>query len=272
MATNTPFNFFQIDAFTEHAFGGNPAAVVILTKAADDAWMQQMAQEVNLAETAFAWPHEDPFKRAWRLRWFTPVEEVALCGHGTLATAFVLWSEGFLKPTQAAQFETMSGRLSAEYQPNGTITLHFPASQVSPTTAPSGLLAALGLADGEVFHAGDVYLIALDSAETVRTLAPDFNALAALTAVERVMVTAADDGEYDFVSRYFTMNPAMPEDSVTGSAHCKLGPFWAQRLGKSSLRAYQASPRGGAIAVEVADETVKLSGKAVAIIKGQLLI
>ena len=272
MTPKSQLNFFQIDAFTDQAFRGNPAAIVILTKAADAAWMQTVAMEMNLSETAFAWPHEDPFTRAWRLRWFTPATEVALCGHATLATAFVLWSEGYLRPDQSAQFETKSGRLSAEYAPNGNITLNFPRQTATEAAAPDGLLNALGI-DAAVVSKNDTdYLVEVDSAETVRNLAPDFAALAQVKA-RGVMVTApADSSEHDFVSRFFAPASGIPEDPVTGSAHCCLAPYWAEKLGKTTLIGYQASPRSGTVHVELDSDRVKLSGKAVAIVKGQLLV
>lgn len=264
------FPIFQIDAFTAEPFRGNPAAVVILPAPQSEAWMQAVAGEMNLSETAFVAPHEDPFARRYRLRWFTPQTEVELCGHATLATAHALWSEGYLRPTEAARFLTLSGLLTCTYDPSGWITMDFPATPAEPAAAPPGLLEALGAPARFVGRSPFDYLVELETAEHVRALRPDLARLAAVPA-RGVMATApADQPGYDFVSRFFGPAVGVPEDPVTGSAHCCLGPFWGARLGKSALVGYQASARGGVVRVALEGERVRLSGQAVTVLRGEL--
>ena len=257
---------YQVDAFTDKPFRGNPAAVCILPEPRDEAWMQAVAREMNLSETAFLHRQEDGF----RLRWFTPVVEVELCGHATLTSAHILWEIGVLAPEEQARFRTRSGLLTAERK-GEEIELDFPATPDEPASAPPGLREALGVAPIYVGKSRYDYLIEVESEKQVRGLRPDFGKLKALS-VRGVMVTsAATTPGYDFVSRFFAPGAGIDEDPVTGSAHCCLGPYWSRRLGKEELVAYQASARGGVVRVRVEGERVKLGGRAVTVLRGELV-
>jgi PhzF family phenazine biosynthesis protein len=257
---------YQVDAFTDQLFAGNPAAVCLLPAPREKHWMQMVAREMNLSETAFLHPEND----GWRLRWFTPAVEVALCGHATLASAHVLWETGQLTPTATALFYTESGLLTAERN-GSSIELNFPAKIAAPTQAPAGLAEALGVKPLFVGRSAFDYLVAIDSATTLRAIRPDFSKLGELP-VRGVIVTArSDQTEFDFVSRFFAPASGVNEDPVTGSAHCTLGPFWQERLNKSDFRAYQASARGGVVKVRVAGGRVFLGGGAVTVLRGELL-
>ena len=257
---------WQVDAFTDEPFRGNPAAVCILEAPADEDRMQRIALEMNLSETAFVGPRGDGFE----LRWFTPACEVRLCGHATLASAHVLWTEGFVEPSDQIAFYTLhSGTLTAR-RAGGRIELDFPARPPEEIEPPDGLVEALGLEPVLVARAArDVLVLARDEA-TVRALNPDFTRLARVDA-RGVMVTAVAE-DYDFVSRFFAPAVGIDEDPVTGSAHCALCPFWAERLGKTSMVGYQASPRGGVVAVTLSGDRVLLGGSAVTTVRGELLV
>jgi PhzF family phenazine biosynthesis protein len=256
---------FQADAFTDKAFAGNPAAVCILTEPRDDAWMQNLAREMNLSETAFLRKQQD----GYGLRWFTPAVEVALCGHATLASAHILWETAMLAPNEQARFHTLSGLLTAERK-GDWIELNFPATPEQQATPPSRLVEALGVAPKYVGKSKFDYLVEVDTEETVRNLKPDFGLLRAMQ-VRGVMVTSqATTAGYDFVSRFFAPGSGIDEDPVTGSAHCCLGPFWSKRLGKNELTAFQASRRGGTVRVRVGGDRVYLSGQAVTVFRGEL--
>jgi PhzF family phenazine biosynthesis protein len=256
---------FQANAFTDKAFAGNPAAVCILTDPRDDAWMQNLAREMNLSETAFLRKQED----GYGLRWFTPAVEVALCGHATLASAHILWETAMLAPREQARFHTLSGLLTAERKGNW-IELNFPATPEQQATPPPRLMEALGVAPKYVGKSKFDYLVEVDTEETVRNLKPDFGLLRAMQ-VRGVMVTSqATMAGYDFVSRFFAPGSGIDEDPVTGSAHCCLGPFWSKRLGKNELTAFQASRRGGTVRVRVGGDRVYLSGQAVTALRGEL--
>jgi PhzF family phenazine biosynthesis protein len=256
---------FQADAFTDKAFAGNPAAVCILTESRDDTWMQNLAREMNLSETAFLRKQAD----GYGLRWFTPAVEVALCGHATLASSHILWETEMLAPTEQARFHTLSGLLTAERK-GDWIQLNFPATPEQSATAPPRLMQALGVTPKYVGKSKFDYLVEVDEEKAVRNLTPDFALLRAIQ-VRGVMVTSqATSPGYDFVSRFFAPGSGIDEDPVTGSAHCCLGPFWASRLGKNELTAYQASRRGGTVRVRVSGDRVYLSGKAVTVFRGEL--
>jgi PhzF family phenazine biosynthesis protein len=257
--------FTQVDAFTDRAFAGNPAAVCILQGPVEARWMQQLANEMNLAETAFLYREGD----AYRLRWFTPTVEVDLCGHATLASAHVLWEDGHLPPDEAAQFDTRSGRLTATRQ-GDLIQLDFPASPPDPCEPPEALRAALAWSPRFVGRNALDYLVELDSAEQVRTLAPDMQALATLPSRAVIVTSRADADEYEIISRCFAPAAGIPEDPVTGSAHCTLAAYWAPKLGKPSFTAYQASSRGGFVHVTLAGERALISGKAITVLRGEL--
>jgi PhzF family phenazine biosynthesis protein len=255
----------QVDAFTASAYGGNPAAVCALSEARPDSWMQQVAQEMNLSETAFFYPEAD----GYRLRWFTPTVEVDLCGHATLATCHVLWSEGHLSDEQPAKFYTRSGVLTAR-RLDDWIELNFPANPSHPIAEPEGLADALGAAPQAIVENSLGYLVELESAATVRDLKPNFAALGQFP-VHGVIVTSRGDAPYDFVSRFFAPAIGIDEDPVTGAAHCCLSPYWREKLGKTTFLAHQSSARGGVVKVEDEGNRVRLSGQAVTVFKGELL-
>jgi PhzF family phenazine biosynthesis protein len=256
----------QVDAFTDTAFSGNPAAVCLLPGPAEAPWMQAVAREMNLSETAFLYPEEG----AYRLRWFTPAVEVDLCGHATVASAHVLWETGRVPGGTRIEFLTRSGLLSAERR-GAWIELDFPAKPVVAAEAPGDLLAALGTEGRVVGRNQFDYLVEVDAEQTVRRLAPDSRRLATLP-VRGVIVTSRSQGSgWDFVSRFFAPGSGIDEDPVTGSAHCALGPFWGERLGKRELVGYQASARGGVVRVRLAGDRVHLGGQAVTILRGELV-
>ena len=256
---------FQVDAFTEKPFAGNPAAVCLLPEPRGEVWMQQVAREMNLAETAFLCRQEDGFD----LRWFTPAAEVDLCGHATLASAHTLWETEELSPAEQARFHTRSGLLTAERR-GDWIEMNFPAILNEPATAPLQLSQALEVTPRYLGKAGPNYLIEMDSEETVRNLKPDLALFKTLPVQGVIVTSAAASSKYDFVSRYFAPKVGVDEDPVTGSAHCSLGPFWSQRLGKTEFVAYQASARGGIVGVRLSQDRVYLSGRAVTILRGEL--
>jgi PhzF family phenazine biosynthesis protein len=257
---------FQVDAFTDQPFAGNPAGVCILPGPADEKWMQNVAGEMNLSETAFLYRQKDNFN----LRWFTPTVEVDLCGHATLASAHILWQNKHLMPHQQAHFETRSGLLTAEHTA-GWIELNFPSEPAETVAEPDGLTDALGVSAKYVGQNRFSYLVEVDSAETVRSLRPDFAKLNCISNKGFNVTSRSDRKEYDFISRFFAPGFGINEDPVTGSAHCCLGPYWAKKLGKRDLTAYQASPRGGVVRVRVEDRRIILGGQSVTVLHGTLL-
>jgi PhzF family phenazine biosynthesis protein len=256
---------FQVDAFADRAFAGNPAAVCLLDGPADADWMQAVAAEMNLSETAFL--HRDG--AGYALRWFTPVAEVALCGHATLASAHALWESGRESGGAPIAFATLSGTLTAS-RDGGWIAMDFPATPPEPADAPAGLAEALGLPARWTGRSPFDWLVELASPGEVARVRPDMAALAEIEG-RGVIVTAAGgrDGA-DVTSRYFAPGFGIPEDPVTGSAHCALGPFWAERLGRERLVCHQASARGGIVRVDVRGDRVLLSGRAVTVFEGRL--
>jgi PhzF family phenazine biosynthesis protein len=262
-----PIRIVQVDAFTNRAFSGNPAAVCVLPSARSEAWMKDVAREMNLSETAFLVPTDDG---GFHLRWFTPAVEVALCGHATVASAHVLWQDGHLPSGLQARFHTLSGLLTADRR-GDWIELDFPAKLAAAAEAPPQLLPALGIAQARFVgkNAFD-YLVEIDSEQELRALSPDHSTLRKLP-VRGIIVTARGSGEFDFVSRFFAPGSGIDEDPVTGSAHTALGPYWAERLGKSEFVAFQASARGGIVRVRVNGDRVLLGGQAVTIMTGELL-
>ncbi|MGE5849274.1 MAG: PhzF family phenazine biosynthesis protein [Candidatus Methylomirabilota bacterium] len=256
---------FQVDAFTDRPFAGNPAAVCILLEPRDAAWMQSVAAEMNLAETAFLLQQGDVFN----LRWFTPTIEVDLCGHATLASAHVLWEAGYLKPDQPARFSTRSGLLTCERK-GKWIAMDFPAEPDEKTSPPPGLEKALGVRASYVGKNRFDYVLEIDSEDTVRRLRPDLTLLEKIPTRGFIVTSRASSPGYDFVSRFFAPGAGIPEDPVTGSAHCCLGPFWRTRLHKDEFVAYQASPRGGVVRVRLAGSRVFLGGQAVTVLRGEL--
>jgi len=257
---------FQVDAFTGKAFSGNPAAVCVLPRPAGAAWMQDVAREMNLSETAFLSARDDGFD----LRWFTPALEVELCGHATLAAAHVLWEEKIIDPRHQARFHTRGGVLTAERQ-GDWIVLDFPAEPAEPCDPPAGLAAALGAALKYAGRNRFDLLVEVESEAVLRNLKPDFHRLQTLDARGIIVTCRAASEAFDFVSRFFAPAAGIDEDPVTGSAHCCLGPFWGARLGKTELDAFQASRRGGRVRVRLGDGRVYLGGQAVTISRGVLL-
>lgn len=256
----------QVDAFTDRRFAGNPAAVCVLAEPRDEHWMQDVAREMNLSETAFLVRQGD----GYNLRWFTPTVEVELCGHATLASAHALWEAGLLRPDEPARFYTQSGLLTAVRR-GDWIEMDFPAKPAEPASPPEGLGYALGAEMKYVGRSQFDYLIEVDSEETVRQLKPDFTLLGAIP-VRGIMVTSRATTEgFDFVSRFFAPGSGVDEDPVTGSAHCSLGPFWSPRLGKTAFVARQVSARGGVVRVRVEGERVILGGQAVTVLRGELV-
>lgn len=255
----------QVDAFASAPYTGNPAGVCVMDAPRAELWMRAVAREMNISETAFLHPEGD----GWRLRWFTPTMEVDLCGHATLASAHVLWEEEFLPARATAHFHTRSGLLTAR-RAGEWIELDFPAEPPARVDAPDGLLAALSLDPVWVGRNRFDYLVELPSPEAVRELRPNIPALAQLAA-RGVIVTAASQHRHDFVSRFFAPAAGVDEDPVTGSAHCALGPYWAERLGRNQLTGFQVSARGGEVRVTVEGDRVRLGGRAVTVLRGELL-
>lgn len=256
---------FQVDAFTDKPFAGNPAAVCVLSEPRDARWMQDVAQEMNLPETAFLYREAG----VYTLRWFTPAVEVDLCGHATLASAHVLWEAGYLRPEEPARFSTRSGLLTAERK-GEWIELDFPAEPEERATAPSDLGPALGVTPKYVGRNRFDFLVEVDSEEIVRNLKPDLALLGEIPARGFIVTSLASTQGFDFVSRFFAPRAGINEDPATGSAHCCLGPFWSTRLKKNEFVAYQASARGGVVRVRVSGNRVVLGGQAITVLRGEL--
>ena len=256
---------FQLDAFAIRRFAGNPAAVMPLDRFLDDGTLQAIAAENNLPETAFLVREDGDY----RLRWFTPTTEVPLCGHATLASAAVVMER--LEPgRKKVVFHSASGPLTVSRADSGYV-MDFPVRPSTVVPPPAGLAEALGVAPIEVLTDSSNYMALLESAQVVRDLAPDIAAIARLDR-SGVVVTAPGDGDYDFVSRYFAPAKGIPEDPVTGGAHCGLVPYWAKKLGKTAFLAYQASRRGGVVACRLAGERVELEGSCIFYLEGEVQI
>ncbi|MET9375586.1 PhzF family phenazine biosynthesis protein [Streptomyces sp. NPDC002992] len=262
-----------VDAFTDRPFSGNPAGVLLLDSFPDDHWLQKVAAEVNLSETAFAHPLPPGGEADWALRWFTPTTEVDMCGHATLATAHVLHTTG--AATGTVRFAARCGILSATAADDGTITMDFPTSALTPVPAPDGLEKALGAAVVSVHdtaaHIGDLVVELRDEA-TVRSLEPDFAALVHLSDRGVIVTAAAEQPErgYDFVSRGFFPGLGIDEDPVTGSAHTALAPFWSARFGRDDLTGFQGGARTGVVRTRLRGDRILLTGHAVTVIDGDL--
>lgn len=257
---------FQVDAFTDRPFRGNPAAVCLLEQARDAAWMQAVAGEMNLSETAFLVPEAD----GYRLRWFTPKSEVKLCGHATLASAHVLFERGLLPSGAAARFHTASGLLSAVRQPDsGRIELDFPITEVVSCEPPAGLVEALGITPLFIGRGDDDYLVEVASESIVRNITPDFGRLVRVACRGVIVTAAASTAGVDFVSRFFAPVVGIEEDPVTGSAHCRLLPYWQKKTGRNTFTAFQASQRGGVLYLSAAGNRVRIAGQAVTVLQGE---
>ena len=254
---------YQIDAFTNEVFSGNPAAVCPLNSWLPDAVMQSIAAENSLSETAFFVPRYDRF----HIRWFTPEDEVDLCGHATLATAWLIFKQGY--SGNQITFDSKSGLLTVERSDNDWLTMDFPAEQIRPCDTPQAITDAFGAPPIEVY-AGIDYVALYESAEQIHSFQPDFAALRRLD-LRGVVVTAAGD-DVDFVSRFFAPGVGIDEDPVTGSSHCALTPFWSERLGKTSLTAKQLSKRGGKLLCELDNDRILISGQAAGYLEGTIIL
>lgn len=257
---------FQVDAFTDQPFKGNPAAVCILSRKRDETWMQNVAREMNLSETAFLEKQKDGFT----LRWFTPAIEVELCGHATLASAHILWETGMLKQEETAYFHTKSGLLTACLR-DGWIEMNFPAEPETATEAPPELSKALDIEFTYVGKNRFDYLVEVASSDIVRRINPDFSLLGTIPMRGVIVTARSDSSDYDFVSRFFAPAVGVNEDPVTGSSHCCLGPYWGARLGKCEMIGYQASKREGIVKVRFDGDRVFLSGQAVTVLRGEFV-
>ncbi|WP_028776951.1 PhzF family phenazine biosynthesis protein [Shimazuella kribbensis] len=264
------YEIFQVDAFTNKPFSGNPAAVCILTDPSiqDEKWMQLVAREMNLQETAYLYPEKDGF----RLRWFTPKTEEQLCGHATLSAAHILWEQSILPKDQVARFYTRSGLLTAKLH-GEWIELNFPAEPVEACEVPDQLETALGCPNFSFVGKNRLdYFIEVDNEYSIHQVTPDFKLLHSLMFNRGIIITSrSQSAEFDFISRFFDPNEDNPEDPVTGSAHCALGPYWEKKLNKTDLIGYQASERGGIVKVKPIDQRVLLFGQAITVLRCVLI-
>ena len=261
-----PLPLFQVDAFTDQLFRGNPAGVCLLDTPQPDEWMAAVAREMNLSETAFLLPEND----GYRLRWFTPSVEVRLCGHATLSSAHILWQTGIVPTTQTLRFYSLSGLLTAE-QKEGMIWLNFPSRPAQPVESPAGLLEAMGVQAKYVGRSVEDYLVEVGSEAEVLDARPDFDTLRTVQARGVILTSRPDDRRVDFVSRFFAPAAGVNEDPVTGSSHTVLAPYWAMKLGKVELNAEQVSRRGGNLHLLLRGERVEIGGKAVTVFAGELV-
>lgn len=257
---------FQVDAFTDLPFSGNPAAVCILEKETEKEWMQNIAAEMNLSETAFLISNGDRYN----LRWFTPTIEVDLCGHATLASAHILWEEGYFNLDQDIDFITRSGVLTVS-KIGDLIEMNFPSEPEESADIPQHLKEGLGVNPIYIGKNRFDYLVEVESEEQVRNLNPDYHLLSTIDTRGIIVTSNSESEEYDFVSRFFAPSSGINEDPVTGSAHCCLGPFWGRKLAKKTMTGYQDSKRGGVVHVTLKGDRVLLGGRAVTIFKGELL-
>lgn len=260
----------QVDAFSAVPFKGNPAGVCVLERVMPDEWMLHLAEEMNLSETAFVLKKS----RCYSLRWFTPKTEVSLCGHATLATAHILWELGILKDNEEAVFETKSGILRARKE-GVAIEMDFPARIVEPIAENRDLNRSLGVSP--VFTGlyakenGNVYLLEVETDRVVKEMSPDFGLLLMTDARAVIVTSRSTQAEYDFISRFFAPAVGINEDPVTGSAHCYLTPYWTQKMGKTEMKAFQASRRTGEIGCRLMGDRVVLQGQAVTIFRAELM-
>lgn len=258
---------YHVNAFSNQAFNGNPAAVCVLEKEMPNEWLSKVAAQMNLSETAFVLAQDTGFS----LRWFTPVKEVDMCGHATLASAHVLWEQGIVDKQQAISFNTLSGELTAKLD-NHYIELCFPRIDPITIEPPVTLISALGINPTYCAMFGEKHLFEIEDQEQLEQLAPDFSALKSIAGRGVSITCKSRDSQYDFISRYFAPWVGIDEDPANGSSHCALTPYWANYFNKRELSAYQASRRGGELRLVLEDEKVKMSGKAITVLKGELLI
>ncbi len=260
------FQLFQVDAFTDRPFTGNPAAVCLLTEERPDSWLQSVAEEMNLAETAFVMRRDGGFG----LRWFTPTVEVDLCGHATLASAHALWETGTIAQDEPACFWTKSGLLTCT-RDGEWIEMDFPALLTESVAPPAGMLEAVGVDATFVGRSRFDYLVEVSSEEAVRNAAPDFPKLKEVATRGVIVTSKSFTGNYDFVSRFFAPAAGIDEDPATGSSHCCLAPYWAEKLGKTEMIGFQASRRTGVVKVRHSGDRVVLGGRAVTVLSGELV-
>jgi predicted PhzF superfamily epimerase YddE/YHI9 len=261
-----PLPIVQVDAFTSSAFGGNPAAVCVLPEPREAAWMQKVAMEMNLSETAFLVKKADGYD----LRWFTPAVEVDLCGHATLASAHALWESGQLAVGAQARFHTRSGLLTAD-QNGDWIELNFPVKVETAAEPPPGLIESLGASAKYVGRNQFDYLVEVEEGDLLK-MSPDHTQLRKIPVRGVIVTSPSSDPQFDFLSRFFAPGSGIDEDPVTGSAHTALTPYWSAKLGKITMMARQASARGGVLRVTLKGDRVLLGGQAVTTLRGELLV
>ncbi|MED5578516.1 MAG: PhzF family phenazine biosynthesis protein [Nitrospinota bacterium] len=261
------FKLFHVDAFTQFPFSGNPAAVCILPSPADETWMGRVAAEINLSETAFVGKRDDGF---YFLRWFAPKGEVDLCGHATLASAYVLWDEGFHPIDQDIQFLTNSGNIICKRSDNW-IQMNFPIIEYKEEDLPVGMIDSLGIKPKFCAKTSlNDYLLEADSEFVLEKLSPNFRKLQEFPCRGVIVTAPANGNDFDFVSRFFAPSIGIEEDHVTGSSHCSLGTFWSEKLSKKKLIAKQISERGGIIKISLGKDKITLSGQAVTLMRCEL--
>ncbi len=258
---------FQVDAFTQEPFKGNPAAVCLLAQSQPNSWMLALAAEMNLSETAFLLREGEN----WRLRWFTPKTEVSLCGHATLASVKVLFETGLAAKDQPVRFLSQSGVLTASWR-DGQIELDFPRMVPAPIEVDPRVRTALGVNIQGSVRSGNYFLYEVENAGAVRRASPNFTALEELPVPEVIITAHSDDPKFDFISRFFAPQLGIDEDPVTGSAHCLLAPYWAGKLGKEIFSAYQASARGGVLEVSLSGDRVRIAGHARIVFEADLRV
>ena len=258
---------YQVDAFTGEKFSGNPAAVMILSKKTDEKWMQDIAAEMNLSETAFVIPEGDKLT----IRWFTPVTEVNLCGHATLSAAHILFETGFVKPDEQIELNSRSGILRVT-RSGKWITLDFPAYPLTPMPITEEFISVTGITPTELMRSHDDWVLALvDNEKVVRQASPDFAAMVRTRLGHLIVTSPSSESSFDFCSRVFVPLEGIDEDPVTGSAHCLLAPFWSEKMGKGEFMAAQISKRGGVLKLKLRDDRVMISGQAVTVFRAELL-
>ncbi len=261
-----PVRIVTVDAFTDIAFAGNPAAVCVLQEARSEDWMRNVAREMNLSETAFLLPGEDGYD----LRWLTPTVEVDLCGHATIASAHVLWEDGHAPSDRQIRFHTRSGLLLADLR-GSWIELDFPIKIATVAEPPAELLPALGVDAVAVAKNAFDYLVEVESEEVLRGMSPDHSLLRKIPVRGVIVTSRSSTDGFDFISRFFAPGSGVDEDPVTGSSHTALGPYWRAKLGKSEMTGYQASPRGGVVRLRLDGDRIILGGQAVTVMEAQLL-
>ena len=257
---------FIVDSFTEEKFKGNPAAVAICNRVITETECRNIAMEMNLSETAFLYKKKES---EYDLRWFTPEEEVDLCGHGTLASAHILWEKSYENKESTLSFHTKSGLLTASWD-NGWITLDFPGQALNESSGDEALFQSIPGTISKVLEDDLSYIVIMNNENEIKTMTPDFNLLYKTRKKEVIVTALSENKEYDFVSRFFAPAIGIKEDPVTGSAHCYLAPYWAGILNKKELTGYQASKRGGFVRCTVVGDRVLLKGKACTVLVGEI--